>query len=117
MHRYCDFERFVLLSKCCAAFLLPPGRNVIEPNCDLEDGTCGLLPLGGRCEGVVTTGLKWDLDGTTPLELGGVVSSSNRVVSSTVTVQTSTPLLWTTSLIAPDDLLAVSSDDCGKDLS
>eukprot|EP00965_Chrysotila_dentata_P263187 6214779-Pleurochrysis_carterae.AAC.1 len=30
--------------------------NIIEPNLDVENGSCGLIPLGGRCEGVITTG-------------------------------------------------------------
>lgn len=89
------FERFLLLSDECLAFLLPPGRHVIEPNAALESGTCGLVPLGGRCDRVRTTGLRWDLDGETPLLFGGVVSTSNEVVAPRVTVENAEPLLWT----------------------
>ena len=33
-----------------------------------EGPTCGLIPIVSRCEEVVTTGLKWSLEGDTPLE-------------------------------------------------
>jgi thiamine pyrophosphokinase len=64
-----------------------------------EGPTCGLIPIGGRCESVRTTGLKWNLDGTTPLEFGGLVSSSNHVTEELVTIQTSHPLVFTTEMI------------------
>ena len=95
---YTCFEQFVLLSDDSLALLLLPGAHTIEPNLEVEDGTCGLVPLGGRCENVVTTGLKWNLDGTVPLEFGELVSSSNEIVGPIVTVRTERPLLWTTSL-------------------
>ena len=50
------FRHLFLLSDHSVAFLLRPGAHVIEPDLDAEDGSCGLIPLGGRCEGVVTTG-------------------------------------------------------------
>jgi len=53
----------------------------------------------GRCESVVTTGLKWNLDGNMPLEFGGLVSSSNHVTDEVVTIETSSPLLFTTEMI------------------
>ncbi len=98
LYRFRSFKRFVLLSSHSLAFLLPAGLNVIEPNFDLEEGTCGLIPLSGRCEGVRTEGLKWDLAGDRPLEFGSLISSSNRFVGKEVTVESSTPLLWTSSL-------------------
>jgi thiamine pyrophosphokinase len=64
-----------------------------------EGPTCGLIPLGARCEEVCTTGLKWNLNGDVPLEFGGIVSSSNRVMDGLVTVKTSSPLLFTTEMI------------------
>lgn len=91
-------EHLYLLCDHSIAFVLGPGRHVILPNADAEDGTCGLIPLGGRCEGVRTTGLRWDLDGSRPLEFGGLVSSSNEVVADRVTVETEAPLLWTAGL-------------------
>ena len=81
---YACFERFYLLSDASLACVLPPGKHVIEPNREAEDGSCGLIPLGGRCERVVTTGLKWNLDGERPLEFGSLISSSNELVDKQV---------------------------------
>jgi len=92
------FERFYLISEASLAFVLPAGKHVIETNSEAEDGTCGLIPLGGRCDHVVTTGLRWNLDGERPLEFGQLISSSNEIVDGRVTVETSSPLLWTTGL-------------------
>mmetsp|Transcript_87 Transcript_87/g.270 ORF Transcript_87/g.270 Transcript_87/m.270 type:complete len:277 (-) Transcript_87:153-983(-) len=98
VYRYSCFSSFVLLSTDSLALLLRPGRNVIQVDTAAEDGTCGLVPLTGRCERVVTTGLKWNLAGDCPLEFGGLVSSSNEWIADEVTVETSAPLLWTSNL-------------------
>ena len=79
---YVCFERFVLLDLHSLALLLAPGAHTIEPNLDVEDGTCGLIPLGGACEHVTTQGLKWNLDGDA-LTFGSVVSSSNQIAAPT----------------------------------
>ena len=65
-----------------------------------EGPTCGLIPLGCRCDSVVTQGLKWDLDGSMPLEFGGLVSSSNRIMEPTVKVVSSHPLVFTAELVS-----------------
>ena len=57
------FERFVLLDHHSLALLLAPGAHAIEPCLDVEDGKCGLIPMGGACEAVTTQGLKWNLEG------------------------------------------------------
>lgn len=68
---------------------------------DIGEGpTCGLIPLGCRCDSVVTAGLKWDLDGTMPLEFGGLVSSSNRIMEPSVKVLSSHPLVFTAELVS-----------------
>ena len=95
---YKSFANFYLLSESSLAFVLPPGKHTIETNTEAEDGSCGLIPLGGRCERVVTTGLKWNLDGERPLEFGSLISSSNELVEPLITVETDSPLLWTTGL-------------------
>ena len=74
--------------------------NHQRTTCRVGEGpTCGLIPIVGRCERVVTTGLRWNLDGSVPLEFGGLVSSSNRVVDDLVTVDTSSPMLFTAEII------------------
>ena len=64
-----------------------------------EGPTCGLIPIGHRCEFVHTTGLKWDLDGSA-LEFGGMVSTSNRAMKEVITVQASHPLVFTAEMTA-----------------
>ena len=64
-----------------------------------EGPTCGLIPIMGRCDHVRTSGLKWNLDGDTPIEFGGLVSSSNRVVDEVVTVESTSPMLFTAEMV------------------
>ena len=59
-----------------------------------EGPTCGLIPIGSRCEVVKTTGLKWNLDGSS-LEFGGTVSTSNRAMEDVVVVQSSQSIVFT----------------------
>lgn len=102
--------RLVLFDDVTSAFLLPANvKNEIRlphhgDNNKLENGnkktigegpTCGLIPIGCKCDSVVTTGFKWDLDGSIPLEFGGLVSTSNHVSEPVVTVQSSHPLIFT----------------------
>ena len=56
VYSFSCFERFLLLSDDSLAFLLRPGSHVIQANREVEDGSCGLIPLGGRCERVVPSG-------------------------------------------------------------
>lgn len=65
-----------------------------------EGPTCGLIPMGAKCEDVRTTGLKWNLDGDFPLEFGGLVSSSNRITEEVATIQSSQSMVFTTEIIA-----------------
>jgi len=64
-----------------------------------EGPTCGLIPIGCKARNVITQGLKWNLDGSIPLEFGGLVSSSNRMMDDTVVVYTSDPLVFTAEII------------------
>ena len=82
------------------------GENIIQHSCHGgigEGPTCGLIPIMGRCEKVMTTGLQWNLNGDVPLEFGGLVSSSNRIVDDVVTIETSSPMLFTTEIIVRHD--------------
>ena len=65
---------------------------------------CGLLPVGGRCDAVWTSGLRWNLRGSA-LEFGGMVSSSNQLTVDErsgalepVSITCTHPLVWTTVL-------------------
>ena len=87
--------------------LLPPGRHILRPNALIEGPTCGLLPIGGPVDAVWTSGLRWNLRGE-PLEFGGLVSSSNQMMSdphtgaiAPISVTTTQPLIWTT-VLRPD---------------
>ena len=68
----------------------------------LGDGpTCGLIPLGCACDHITTTGLKWNLKDDS-MTFGGLVSTSNRIVSDKVVVDlsaSSQPLLFTAEII------------------
>ena len=83
-----------------------PGRHVPRPNPLIEGPTCGLLPIGGKCDKVHTSGLRWNLRGE-PLEFGGLVSSSNQLLADPETglaevhVSTTHPVVWTT-VLRPD---------------
>jgi len=95
---------FLLPAQAYVEIRLPSARDVEvdeEENQLLigEGPTCGIIPLGGRCESVFTTGLKWNLDGTTALEFGGLVSTSNRIVSSVVTFRSSHPVVFTAEVL------------------
>jgi len=116
-------NRLFLYDDGNCAFLLPPDTEVQirlprpdggDAHDDGDDGggerpatmvgegpTCGLLPIGCRCDAVTTTGLEWNLDGLTPLEFGGLVSTSNRVVGEVVTVRSSHPLVFTAEMSCP----------------
>ena len=83
-------------------WLLPPGCHRIKIEDKsleyLKNLSCGLIPLGKPCDGVKTSGLKWNLDGTQVLAFGHLVSTSNKLDSETVCVDTSENLLITIEL-------------------
>lgn len=107
LHRYEGaFRRLVLLGPESLAFLLPAGKHRIRVDPSLEGPVCGLLPLAGPCRAVTTRGLRWDLAGQ-GMAFGGLVSTSNEAVGVggkdgdgvvVVEVETSDPLVWTTTV-------------------
>ena len=97
LYKFRRFGNHILISQHSLAFLLPRGSNLVEPDPKIEDGSCGLIPLGSVVEGVCTSGLKWNLDGGKPLEFGSLVSSSNEFVASSVRIDTPRPVLWTSN--------------------
>ena len=104
-------SKLFLYDDYTSAFLLSEGVNHeirlpfhgerIPTEADIGDGpTCGLIPMGSKCESIKTTGLKWDLHGDVPLEFGGLVSTSNRLMEAVVTVQATHPLVFTAEIMA-----------------
>jgi len=94
-----------------AAILLLPGQDhsIYCPNHGDDDKkvlgegpTCGLIPIGHRCEMVTTGGLRWNLRDDA-LEFGGLVSTSNRIVEHRVQIKCSHPLLFTVEVEAGID--------------
>ena len=80
--------------------LIPAGISEIHTSSTVEskDG-CGLIPIGQPATRVETTGLKWDLGGDYgQMTMGGLVSTSNLIEKAMVTVDTDTPLVFTTTL-------------------
>ena len=86
----------------CACLLPAHVENRIELHL-VESGqvgegrTCGLIPLGGPCQSVTTTGFQWNLTDQ-PTEFGGLVSTSNRIIGPQVTVRASSPLIFTAEI-------------------
>jgi thiamine pyrophosphokinase len=87
------------LDECYASIVLPAGRHRIAIDATVEGPMCGLVPIAGPVMDVTTRGLKYDLTAQdTRFGLGGLVSSSNEVISEVVHIESSGLLLWTFSL-------------------
>lgn len=86
----------LLLGQQSLAYAIPAGTTEVVVDREYEGPTCGLLPLCGKAT-VTTSGLKWNLENDT-MQFGGLVSTSNEVVASTVKVVSDMPLLWTSEL-------------------
>lgn len=90
----------ILVGTVSAVQLLPAGCTTLSISA-WEGPTCGLLPIGGVCEEVTTTGLEWDVT-KARLGFGGLISSSNLCKEGqAVTVQCSQPLVWTVQFQVP----------------
>lgn len=78
---------------------LGAGKHHINIDASREGPKCGLIPIGKPVTCVSTGGLKWNLNAQ-ELAFGkdGLVSSSNEIVEQVITVETSSPLLWTCEL-------------------
>lgn len=107
-----SFHRMVLVDETCTAELLDAGtlHKIIPMSSSahaafsedmrerVEEGRyCGLLPLAQPIRSITTTGLAWNLNAE-PLAIGQRISTSNTLSNRReVTVQSSEPVLWTSS--------------------
>jgi thiamine pyrophosphokinase len=88
---------FLLRSGCINRVQLLPSNGAELNVC--EGPTCGLIPLGCAVDSVTTQGLQWNLL-EQPTFFGGLVSTSNRIISSEVQVVCSQPLVFTAQVHA-----------------
>lgn len=100
-------EHIVLISSCCATWLLRAGSHEINvaalKNNDIlsHDRWIGLLPVGAPAI-ATTSGLKWNLDNT-EMKFGGLVSSSNTYSNDPVIkVKSDQPLIWSMGISFED---------------
>ncbi len=81
--------------------VLKPGHNILKLSKKVEGKIgCGLVPLT-QCHKITTNGLKYNMGPTQPcksLEFGEFISTSNQAVSDTIMVDSSDPLLWTSTI-------------------
>ena len=89
----------VFVSPENAVLALAPGSHVVRARRRYK---CGLIPLGAPCEHATTRGLRWELAGE-PLSFGGLISSSNEMLTTTVHVAVTSTVLWTFDLDRPLD--------------
>jgi len=82
-------RHIVLWSEYNVCWLLRAGGHRILCKSGMK---CGILPLGWKSV-VTTTGLQWNLNGST-LEFGGLISTSNKTVSDYVRIHTSRPVIF-----------------------
>ncbi|GMS87916.1 hypothetical protein PENTCL1PPCAC_10091, partial [Pristionchus entomophagus] len=75
-------------------FVVGEGSNSITLNRSLLTGICGVVPFCQRETRVTTEGLRWNLDDT-PMEFGGLVSTSNEVVADQIEIRTTASLIVT----------------------
>ncbi|XP_040161178.1 thiamin pyrophosphokinase 1 isoform X2 [Anopheles arabiensis] len=84
-----------LRSSNSLSWLVRPGEHTIDIPQRLvsERIWCSLVPIGQGCQ-CTTDGLRWNLDGSRPLQFGSIVSTSNTYATNRVRITTDGPLLW-----------------------
>ena len=77
-------------AKHSAVFFEPLVQHVLE-DCPVRHSV-GIFPMGRGCDRVTTTGLEWNLHNDA-LCFGELVSSSNRIAESSLTISSSHPIM------------------------
>jgi thiamine pyrophosphokinase len=78
-----------------------PGKTIYTRSKTMEQAKgCGIIPLTGEVEGIETTGFKWNLEisGLNKLTFGNFISTSNEMLSDTISIKTTKPLFFTSAL-------------------
>lgn len=95
MHASSDLD-LVLIGEGNAARLVPRGRARIVPDLEREGPGCCFAALDGPAI-ATSSGLAWELHDRL-LKMGALVSGSNEITGTEVTIETDNDLVWITRL-------------------
>lgn len=99
----CHIQDCVLLTDGGTCRMLQAGLDYRIELSELECNPVGVCNLAPQTVTAQTTGLRWNLSAEHPIAMGGLQSSSNKVVDKQVDVQASGPVFWCTTLNPPAD--------------
>lgn len=86
------FRSILLTDSRNFAVVIPSGVSEITIDPSWQGPNCGIIPIGEPCKNVSTKGLKYDMFNE-HTRFGGVISSSNSFIGSSVRVDCTSPLL------------------------
>jgi len=100
-------EKVWVIGEQCVVWILDTGRHRIVTSSPPLGPTCGLLPFGTSTGAkIVTSGLRWNLDGKTLSSLPGFWSTSNQIElqdgKANIEITTDQPLYWSIELQGSD---------------
>lgn len=98
MYRFKDSAsmRLVQVGNQSAMILLNEGMHEVIVPASAVNNHCGLIPIFGKVDRLVTSGLEWDFSAALgPSFFGGIVSTNNIIRASRVVIETSQPILFT----------------------
>jgi thiamine pyrophosphokinase len=97
MYRYVGSKfKLISLGNESVMIVLSRGMHILNLPPAAFHQHCGLVPIFGQVQEIITTGLRWNLDSAMgESAFGGLVSTNNIVDNLTVTVCTSHPILFT----------------------
>ena len=97
MYRYRNSNlKLIQIGAECILLVLDAGRHTIAVPDSAVGRHCGVVPMFGKVDRVISTGLEWNLfEELGPLMFGSLVSTNNITRAPTVTIETSHPLLFT----------------------
>jgi thiamine pyrophosphokinase len=88
---------FFLIDNNSIATVILPGKTLYRRALRFEESEgCGIFPLTATAR-VKTIGLEWNLTKDKPLVFDGFVSSSNKMISEEIEIETEDPVIWTTT--------------------